>query len=129
MKRGLLILLLASGGAGAQETSSAPAMTIFAAPFTATQPLSLVLRQSIGCDPGAEPGARPDPSGALTFAAHPLQQLSPDDAAFENLAPLLSLRFGGSPLRLLAFGSPLSSWWRLQLRIKDAEPGWYLAGC
>ena len=115
MKYLALALVLVAGGARAQwDGLDDPTRPTPAAYLSPRLPAHLVLQPRV-CDVAGAPLPWLDASDPLTFAAHPLAQLSNDDGAFLRLRGLIELRFTLSSLRLFLVGAPPASWTDLQL--------------
>jgi hypothetical protein len=122
--------LMAAGAASAQtapeaasDTHELPPVTITADRVQHVPSLALRLPDQSACDFALMPPP-PDATDGLRFAAGPLDQLSPDDRAFANLGPFLSIGWSGGP-RINAMGAPLGSW----IRLRFERDGWHVEGC
>jgi hypothetical protein len=86
--------------------------------------LDLKLADPLRCNVVILPMTK-DPSDPLIFASAPLDQLSPDDAAFQRLAPLMSVGWSGG-VQANVVGAPIAAWPRLHLQ---QGGDWSYDGC
>ena len=127
MKYLALALVLAAGAARAQSDElGEPTRPTPAAYLSPRVPAHLILHPEL-CDPAAAPLRWLDASDPLIFAAHPLAQLTNDDAAFLRLRGLIELRVTLASLRLFVVGASPAS--RAGLQLVPENGRWTLSNC